>query len=236
MNPPVAIVTGAAGFLGTALVQALAAAGWRVAAAGHSSTPEAGSDAVWSTRCDVTNPAAVNMLVDGTVARWGRLDALVANAGIARDATLLRLDVAAWDQVLAVNLRGAFLCARAALRPMLRQRAGHLLFIGSHAARGGGAGRSAYAASKAGLIGLAQSLAREVGGRNIRANVLLPGVLPGGLAAGLDPEQVAAMTSAKALPRADDPAEAARFTVQLLAARDISGQVFALDSRIPPWA
>lgn len=236
MSAPVAIVTGAAGLLGTALVQALAAGGWRVAAAGHSSVPGTAGDAVWPTRCDVTDPAAVNALVDGAVARWGRLDALIANAGIARDAMLPRLDVAAWDEVMAVNLRGAFLCARAALRPMLRQRGGHLLFIGSHAARGGGAGRSAYAASKAGLIGLAQSLAREVGGRNIRANVLLPGVLPGGLAAGLDAEQVAAMTSSKALPRADDPAEAARFAVQLLATRDISGQVFALDSRIPPWA
>ena len=235
VSAPAAIVTGAAGFLGTALVRALAGAGWRVTAAGHTTLPACAADGVRPVRCDVTDAAAVGALVDDTVAHAGRLDAFIANAGLVRDATLPRLDVAAWDEVLAVNLRGAFLGARAALRPMLRQRDGHLLFIGSHSARLGGAGRSAYAAAKAGLVGLAQSLAREVGGRNIRVNVLLPGVLPGGLAAGLSPEQLAALAAPAALGRLNDPGEVADLAVRLLATRNVSGQVIAADSRIVPW-
>lgn len=236
MNGPVAIVTGAAGHLGLALVRALAGAGWRVTAAGHRRLPDLAHEHVRPARCDVTDAAALAALVEETVARHGRLDAFIANAGVARDATLPRLAVADWDAVLAVNLRGAFLGARAALRPMLRQRDGHLLFIGSHAARLGGAGRSAYAAAKAGLIGLAQSLAREVGGRNIRVNVLLPGVLPGGLTAGLTAEQLAALAAPAALGRLNDPGEVAALAVQWLATRNVSGQVIAADSRIMPWA
>jgi 3-oxoacyl-[acyl-carrier protein] reductase len=234
--PRVAVVTGAAGLLGRALVAALVAAGWRVTAAGHAAPPAAPGPEVFAARCDVTDAAAVGALVEETVARWGRLDAFIANAGVVRDATLPRLTVADWDAVLGVNLRGAFLGARAALRPMLRQRDGHLVFIGSFAARGGGAGRSAYAAAKAGLIGLAQSLAQEVGGRNLRVNVVLPGVLPGGLSAGLTDEQLAALAAPNALRRLNDPAEVARLVTALLDTRDVSGQVLALDSRVARWA
>ena len=148
---------------------------------------------------------------------------------------MAQLNPAAWDHVLDVNLKGAFLCAQAALRPMIKQRGGHILNIGSFVARVSRAGQANYAAAKAGLIGLTQSLAKEVGSRNVRVNAILPGVLATPMTAQLTPEQFAAISTENALGRISTVEEVARFTAFLAGTQNISGQLFQLDSRIARW-
>jgi len=217
---PVALITGGQGALAKALRAELEAQQWQVQAPGR--------DAL-----DVTEPASVR----ARVADLPRLDLLVHNAGFLRDAPLARMSEADFAAVLEVHLRGAFLCARAALRPMLRQGGGHLVFVGSFSALSGPAGQANYAAAKAGLIGLAQSLAAEYGGRGVRANVVLPGLLETPMSAPLltDPERRRRALAAHTLGRFNTPAEAARFSAFLHSLPHTSGQVFSLDSRIHPW-
>lgn len=217
---PVALITGGQGALAKALRAELEAQQWQVQAPGR--------DAL-----DVTEPASVR----ARVADLPRLDLLVHNAGFLRDAPLARMSEADFAAVLEVHLRGAFLCARAALRPMLRQGGGHLVFVGSFSALSGPAGQANYAAAKAGLIGLAQSLAAEYGGRGVRANVVLPGLLETPMSAPLltDPERPRRALAAHTLGRFNTPAEAARFIAFLHSLPHTSGQVFSLDSRIHPW-
>lgn len=232
---PVAWVTGAGGGLGSALVNTLVNDGWRVVAAGHSRVPTVTHPAVWPCQLDVTRAADAEARMAELMARWGRLDALIHTAGIVRDAPLARLSVEDWDAVLDVHLKGAFVCARAALGA-LRVRGGHMVNISSHAARRGPVGQANYAAAKAALIGFTLSLAREWAPHEIRVNALLPGVLPTALTASLAPETLTALRSANALGRLNRPEEVAGFVRDLLRTRDVSGQVFALDSRILRWA
>jgi 3-oxoacyl-[acyl-carrier protein] reductase len=180
---------------------------------------------------DVRDEAAVQ----AWFAARERLDVLVANAGVVRDGAVTGLDAADFAAVLDVNLRGAFLCARAALRPMLARRSGHILLIGSRAARGGTAGQSLYAAAKAGLVGFAQSLAREYGARNVRCNVVLPGFLETRMTASLPGARREAVRAEHALGRFNTPENAARFIAFLATLDHVSGQVFTLDSRIDRW-
>jgi 3-oxoacyl-[acyl-carrier protein] reductase len=176
----------------------------------------------------------VRRAVADVLARWGRIDALVNNAGVTADQGLPQLREADWDHVLDVNLKGAFRCSQAVLRPMLRQREGHILNLGSFAGRVGARGQSAYAAAKAGLMGLTVALAREVGPRNVRVNAVLPGVLPTPLTAGLPPDALARFAAANALCRLNTLDEVARFVVFLAGMQNVSGQLFQLDSRIAP--
>jgi 3-oxoacyl-[acyl-carrier protein] reductase len=134
-----------------------------------------------------------------------------------------------------VNLRGVFLVCRAAAPLLAARGGGHILNLSSHSGRVGARGQANYAAAKAGVIGLTQSLARELGPQNIRVNAVLPGVLPTPMTAGLTPEQLAAFARANALNRLNDPAEVARFLVFLTTLANVSGQVFQLDSRVTPW-
>ena len=232
----VILITGAAGGLGQALVEAFAAADWQVVAGWHQ-TPLSGQPAnVFPTPLDVTAADSVSAAFAETLARFGRLDALINNAGIARDALVAQMSDDDWHRVLDVNLKGAFLCAQAALRPMLKQRDGHILNISSFGGRVGRAGQANYAASKAGLIGLTQALAKEVGSRNVRVNAVLPGFLPTRLVGDLTEEQLAAHAASNALGRLNEFAEVARFVTFLAGMRNVSGQVFQLDSRIGPWS
>ncbi len=164
-----------------------------------------------------------------------RLDVLVANAGVIRDASLTALAPGDFEEVLHTNLRGAFHCSRAALKLMIAQRSGHIIFIGSRAARAGTRGQSAYAAAKAGLIALAQSVAREYGPRNIRCNVVLPGFLETRMTSALTPERRQEIRRDHALGRFNTVEDAARFVVFLSGMEHVSGQVFTLDSRIDRW-
>lgn len=188
---------------------------------------------------DAPGRAALNVRDEASVQAWfarrDRLDVLVANAGLTRDGSVTGLDASDFADVVETNLRGAFLCARAALRPMLAQRAGHILLIGSRAARHGTAGQSLYAAAKAGLVGFGQSLAREYGARNIRCNVVLPGFLETRMTAGLPDKRREAVRGEHALGRFNTPENAARFIAFLAELDHVSGQVFALDSRIDRW-
>jgi 3-oxoacyl-[acyl-carrier protein] reductase len=168
-------------------------------------------------------------------ARLERLDLLIANAGLIRDGAVTGLTGADFTDVMGTNLRGAFLCARAALKPMLAQRGGHIIFIGSRAARAGTRGQSLYAAAKAGLVGLAQSIAREYGARNIRCNVVLPGFLETRLTAGLSAVRREEIRAEHVLGRFNTVENAARFIAFLARLDHVSGQVFTLDSRLDRW-
>ena len=157
---------------------------------------------------------------------------LINNAGITGDKLFARLEEADWDAVLDTNLKGAFLCTRAAARRMMTQRDGSIIQIGSYSALNPPIGQSAYAASKAGLIGLTKSLAKELGPRNIRVNCVLPGFLETRLTTDLSEEARSAALARHALGRFNTVEDAASFIVTLTRLSHVSGQVFQLDSRV----
>jgi 3-oxoacyl-[acyl-carrier protein] reductase len=173
--------------------------------------------------------------VDAYFSRLERLDVLIANAGLTRDGAVTGLASDDFNEAVNANLRGAFLCSRAALKFMVRQRSGHIVLIGSRAARYGTRGQSAYAAAKAGLVGLAQSLAKEYGARNIRCNVVLPGFLETRMTAGLSARRRDEVRADHALGRFNTVGNAARFIAFLARLDHVSGQVFNLDSRLDRW-
>ncbi|SDT98116.1 3-oxoacyl-[acyl-carrier protein] reductase [Verrucomicrobium sp. GAS474] len=211
------LITGGKGDLARAVADAFAAAGWCVLAPGR--------DAL-----DVADAASVERYFSTLPA----LDLLVANAGIADNKRLEHLDSALWDALLGTNLRGVFLPLRAAL-PLLKASAGAAILVGSRVGRRGGHGQAAYAASKAGLLALAQSAAKEHGADGIRINTVLPGFLETKMTASVKPERRAAILAQQALGRFNTPEEAARFLLFLATLPHTSGQVFQLDSRIDPW-
>ena len=214
----VVVVTGGEGTLGSALAAAFAAAGDEVRAPGRA-------------ELDVTLPEGV----EAWFRALPRCDVLVNNAGIVRDRGISRMSEVEWDEVMQTNLRGAIRCTKAVLPLMLRQGGGHIVQIGSFSALAGPAGQANYAAAKAALVGFSQSLALELGRRDIRVNVVLPGFLESRMTAAL-PETVREQAhAAHALGRFNTPAEAARFVVQLTGFEHISGQVFQLDSRVGRW-
>jgi 3-oxoacyl-[acyl-carrier protein] reductase len=173
--------------------------------------------------------------IEAYFSRLERLDVLIANAGLTRDGTMTGLSADDFNEAVNVNLRGAFLCSRAAIKMMMKQRSGHIVLIGSRAARHGTRGQSAYAAAKAGLVGLAQSVAKEYGARNIRCNVVLPGFLETRMTAGLSAERREEVRADHALGRFNTIENAARAIAFLACLDHVSGQVFTLDSRIDRW-
>jgi NAD(P)-dependent dehydrogenase (short-subunit alcohol dehydrogenase family) len=170
----VALVTGAAGAIGAACVQRLAADGFTAVSAWREAAPAGDGPAV---RFDVTDAAAVEDGVAQVEREHGPIEVVVANAGWAQLDLALRADPDRFREVVDANLTGAFLTAKAALGPMVRRRRGRIVLMGSVAGFWGVPGVSSYAASKAGLLGLARSLAREVGSRSITVNVVAPGLL-----------------------------------------------------------
>ena len=231
----VALISGAAGGLGQALAREFLEHGFRVVAGYHSHSLHQETETLWPIALDVTNADNVGAVAKQVLDRWQRIDVLVNNAGLANDNLLARIDDADWDAVLDVNLKGAFRCCQAVLRPMLKQRAGHIVNIASFSGRAGAAGQANYAAAKAGLMGLTQALAKEVGSRYICVNAVLPGVLATPMTATLAPEVMEAFSQANALGRINSVEEVARFVRFLTTMRNVSGQTFQLDSRIVPW-
>jgi 3-oxoacyl-[acyl-carrier protein] reductase len=173
VNPSrVVLVTGGSKGIGQGIAVRLAQAGHRVAATYRSGDVPQG---VVGVQCDVTDPAQVEAAFAQVETALGSVEVLVANAGITRDTLLMRMSDEDWDQVIATNLTGAFRVARRAARPMIRGRFGRIVFISSVVGQMGSAGQVNYAASKSGLVGMARSLARELGSRGITANVVSPG-------------------------------------------------------------
>jgi 3-oxoacyl-[acyl-carrier protein] reductase len=180
----IALVTGASRGIGRAIALQLASQGAVVVAAARGDHAAATSDAIVAgggraeaVSLDVTDASAIEAAMAGILARHTRLDILVSNAGITRDQLLLRMKRDDWDAVMATNLTATFALTQAALRPMLRQRSGRIIAIGSVVGQTGNAGQANYAASKAGLIGFCKSVAREVASRQITVNVVAPGFI-----------------------------------------------------------
>lgn len=210
------LITGGMGGLGKACAEEWAAAGWRVDAPGREFL-------------DVRDSESVSRWME----KYEKLDLCVCNAGITMDMPLARMDELAWDEVMGVNLTGAMRCARAAARLMLKQRSGHIVFISSYSAYHPPVGQVNYAAAKASLEGLALSLARELGGRGIRVNVIVPGFMETKMTEGLKQAVRQAALDQHVLGAYNTPARVARF-IRFLDEEMLqtSGQIFNLDSRI----
>ena len=184
LSDRVALVTGASRGIGRAIARALASRGARVVAAARGENANAVVEEIGlaggkaeGIALDVTEHAAAEKALAGVLERHGRIDILVNNAGIARDQLMLRLKREDWDAVLSTNLTAAFALTQAALKPMIRQRAGRIISISSVVGQAGNAGQANYAASKAGLIGFTKAVALEVASRGITANVVAPGLV-----------------------------------------------------------
>lgn len=180
---------------------------------------------------DVCDPAAVNRFFEGLPS----LSILINNAGITADVPMLKMDETAWQTVMQTNLTGAFYCARRALPLLLREESGLILNIGSYSALRPPFGQCAYAAAKAGLLGLTQSLAQEYGPHQIRVNAVLPGFLPTKMSRPAFEKHASSILAAHVLGRLNTLEEAAGFMLMLARMKHISGQIFQLDSRITPW-
>ncbi len=235
----VAIVTGSTRGIGEAIARAFAHEGARVVIVGRDQVRAArvaedianhGGRAVAIT-ADVSRLEDAQHLVKQTLETWGKVDILVNNAGITRDNLLLRMTEAEWDEVLAVNLKGAFNCTKSVVRPMMKQRQGRIINITSVVGQMGNAGQANYAASKAGLIGFTRSVARELASRHITCNAIAPGYIETDMTATLEAGVREALQKQIPLNRlgcVDDVAGVAVFLASDAAAY-ITGQVINVD-------
>jgi len=231
-----ALVTGSTRGIGRAIAETLAAAGARVAVVGRdlgraqeaAATIGGGSQGF---AADVGDPASIIPLVEAVETAFGKVDILVNNAGLTRDNILFRIKDDDWDTVLDANLRGAFLLIRATARGMMKRRSGRIINIASIVGLTGNKGQANYAASKAGLIGLTKSVAKELGSRNILVNAVAPGFIDTDMTAAMTPEARAALSGQIPLERLGTPADIAGMVAFLASehAAYITGQVLVVD-------
>ena len=231
-----ALVTGSTRGIGRAIAETLAACGARVGVVGRDQARAADVAAAISPHaagfaCDVSDLSSVAALVQAAEQTFGALDILVNNAGITRDNVLFRLKDDDWDAVLDANLRGAFATIRAAARGMMKRRWGRIINIASVVGLVGNKGQANYAASKAGLIGLTKSVAKELASRNVLANVVAPGFIETEMTAAMTPEARAALSQQIPLERLGTPADVAGLVAFLASEHSayITGQVFVVD-------
>jgi 3-oxoacyl-[acyl-carrier protein] reductase len=236
----VAVVTGASRGIGAAVARELAAQGANVVVNYKGSAAQAaevvaeicgqGGEAL-AVQADVSQLDAAQTLIKATLERFGRLDILVNNAGTTRDMLLMMMSENDWDTVLQTNLKSAFNCTKAALRPMMKQRYGRVINITSVSGLAGQAGQANYSASKAGMIGFTKAVAREVAPRAITVNAVAPGFVPTVLTSVLTDDMKQKIIAATPLGRFAEPAEIA-YAVAFLAsdrAGFITGQVLSVD-------
>lgn len=222
------LVTGGNRGIGLAVARRLAEDGHRVAVTHRGSE---GPDGLFGVTCDVTDSASLDAAFKQVEAHQGPVEVLVANAGITADTLLMRMSEEQFEDVVNTNLTGAFRAAKRASRAMLRARYGRLIFLGSVTGLMGAPGQSNYAASKAGLVGLARALARELGSRSITANVVAPGFIETDMTAALDEKYRDQVEQIIPLGRAGKPDDVAGL-VSFLASDDasyINGAVLPVD-------
>jgi len=231
-----ALVTGGTRGIGREIAATLAGAGARVAVVGRDATrAQEAASAIGGGACgfgaDMANTADVARLIDEVEQAFGSLDILVNNAGVTRDNLLLRIKDEDWDAVLDTNLRGAFAAIRAATRGMMKRRWGRIINIASVVGITGNKGQANYAASKAGLIGLTKSVAKELASRNILANAIAPGFIETDMTAAMTPEARQELGAQIPLGRLGAPADIAGLVAFLASehAAYITGQVFVVD-------
>ena len=230
-----ALVTGSTRGIGRAIAQELAESGANVAVVGRDKAKaEEGAASLRNARgfsCDVSDAASVTALVEDVEKAFGSLDILVNNAGITRDNLLMRMKDEDWTAVLDANLKAAFVAIRAASRGMMKRRWGRIINIASVVGITGNKGQANYAASKAGLIGLTKSVAKEYASRNILANVVAPGFIETDMTAAMTADARESLSKLIPLERLGKPADVAGVVAFLASekAAYITGQVFVVD-------
>ena len=239
LSGQVAIVTGASRGIGKSIALALGAAGAKVAciarneeklkASADEITAAGGTAAVFA--CDVTDSAASQKVFDSVVELWEQVDIVVNNAGITRDTLIPRMTDEEWDDVIATNLRSVFLFTRAGIQVMMRKRYGRIINISSVSGIMGNPGQANYSASKAGIIGMTQTVAREIAGRKVTVNAICPGFIATEMTDALGPavqDEVKKRVPAKRLGEAEEIADAVLYLASESGAY-ITGQVLTVD-------